>query len=193
MSLLFANDVQAAENEGACVCVCKQKRSWLSEQCAHPSEVWISLSIITLQVKSTKYSEGTGWGKASAEIWRRMKEKAMNRHTKLRWRPTWPTMWPQWDGKKKKWVNWLEICTTFTVSGTQTCTGVSQTPLRLHTLGSGVSASGQSPQSHNTVLQDTNGAFPLHGTVRFGTAQYGTVRYGSVRVGLRFHCSLVPL
>ncbi len=31
-------------------------------------------------------------------------------------------------------------------------------------------------------------AFPLHGTVRFGS-----VRYGSVRVGLRFHCSLVPL
>ncbi len=35
---------------------------------------------------------------------------------------------------------------------------------------------------------ESNGAFPLHGTVRFGTA-----RYGSVRVGLRFHCSLVPL
>ncbi len=29
----------------------------------------------------------------------------------------------------------------------------------------------------------TNGAFPLHGTVRFGT----------VRLSLRFHCSLVPL
>ncbi len=37
-------------------------------------------------------------------------------------------------------------------------------------------------------MEHTIGAFPLHGTVRFGTA-----RYGSVRVGLRFHCSLVPL
>ncbi len=34
----------------------------------------------------------------------------------------------------------------------------------------------------------SNGAFPLHGTVRFGT-----VRYGSVRVGLHLHRSLVPL
>ncbi len=41
--------------------------------------------------------------------------------------------------------------------------------------------------------RQSNGAFPLHGTVRFGTARYGTVRYGSVRVGLRFHRSLVPL
>ncbi len=46
--------------------------------------------------------------------------------------------------------------------------------------------------------KETNGAFPLHGTVRFGTARYGTVwygtvRYGSVRVGLHFHRSLVPL
>ncbi len=85
-----------------CLCVCVNERSWLSERCTHPSEVWISLSTITLQAKSTKFSEGTGWGKASAEIWRRMKEKARNRHTKLRWRPTWPTMWPQWDGKKKR-------------------------------------------------------------------------------------------
>ncbi len=37
------------------------------------------------------------------------------------------------------------------------------------------------------------GALPLNGTVRFGTARYVTVRYGSVRVGLRVHCSLVPL
>ncbi len=27
----------------------------------------------------------------------------------------------------------------------------------------------------------TNGAFPLHGTVRFGTARYGTVRLSSGR------------
>ncbi len=39
----------------------------------------------------------------------------------------------------------------------------------------------------------SNGAFPLHGTVRHGSVRYGTVRYGSVRVGLRFHRSLVPL
>ncbi len=32
-----------------------------------------------------------------------------------------------------------------------------------------------------------------YGTVRHGSVRYGTVRYGSVRVGLRFHCSLVPL
>ncbi len=38
------------------------------------------------------------------------------------------------------------------------------------------------------IAKSTNGAFPLHGTVRFGTA-----RYGSVRVGLHFHHSLVPL
>ncbi len=29
--------------------------------------------------------------------------------------------------------------------------------------------------------QDTYGAFPLHGTVRFGTARYGTVRLSSGR------------
>ncbi len=28
----------------------------------------------------------------------------------------------------------------------------------------------------------TNGAFPLHGTVRFGAARYGTVRLSSERV-----------
>ncbi len=33
------------------------------------------------------------------------------------------------------------------------------------------------------IAKSTNGAFPLH----------GTVRYGSVRVGLHFHRSLVPL
>ncbi len=38
------------------------------------------------------------------------------------------------------------------------------------------------------VFTLTNGAFPLHGTTRFGSA-----RCGSIRVGLRFHCSLVPL
>ncbi len=29
--------------------------------------------------------------------------------------------------------------------------------------------------------KETNGAFPLHGTVRFGTARYGTVRLSSGR------------
>ncbi len=33
----------------------------------------------------------------------------------------------------------------------------------------------------------------FHCMVRYGSARLGTVRYGSVRVGLRFHCSLVPL
>ncbi len=32
---------------------------------------------------------------------------------------------------------------------------------------------------HNKALY--NGAFPLHGTVRFGTARYGTVRLSSGR------------
>ncbi len=41
------------------------------------------------------------------------------------------------------------------------------------------------------VTPSTNGAFPLHGTVRFGTARYGTVRLNSGR--LHFHRSLVPL
>ncbi len=45
-----------------------------------------------------------------------------------------------------------------------------------------------SHQSVRGTKEDSNGAFPLHGTVRFGT-----VRYGSVRVGLHFHRSLVPL
>ncbi len=31
------------------------------------------------------------------------------------------------------------------------------------------------------ILGTTNGAFPLHGTVRFGTARYGTVRLSSGR------------
>ncbi len=31
------------------------------------------------------------------------------------------------------------------------------------------------------TLEDTDGAFPLHGTVRFGTARYGTVRLSSGR------------
>ncbi len=36
----------------------------------------------------------------------------------------------------------------------------------------------------NNILEN-DGAFPLHGTVRFGTARYGTA--------LHFHRSLVPL
>ncbi len=31
------------------------------------------------------------------------------------------------------------------------------------------------------ITSNTNGAFPLHGTVRFGTARYGTVRLSSGR------------
>ncbi len=30
------------------------------------------------------------------------------------------------------------------------------------------------------IYQASNGAFPLHGTVRFGTARYGTAQFGSV-------------
>ncbi len=30
-------------------------------------------------------------------------------------------------------------------------------------------------------LTESNGAFPLHGTVRYGTARYGTVRLSSGR------------
>ncbi len=33
----------------------------------------------------------------------------------------------------------------------------------------------------NPDLKRSNGAFPLHGTVRFGTARYGTVRLSSGR------------
>ncbi len=33
----------------------------------------------------------------------------------------------------------------------------------------------------------------FHCMVRYGSARLSTERYGSVRVGLRFHCSLVPL
>ncbi len=47
-----------------------------------------------------------------------------------------------------------------------------------------------SNQTANSV-QLSNGAFPLHGTVRFGTARYGPVRLSSGR--LHFHRSLVPL
>ncbi len=28
--------------------------------------------------------------------------------------------------------------------------------------------------------KETNGAFPLHGTVRFGSVRYGTAQFGSV-------------
>ncbi len=35
------------------------------------------------------------------------------------------------------------------------------------------------PNNLRTLTMSTNGAFPLHGTVRFGTARYGTVRLSS--------------
>ncbi len=36
-------------------------------------------------------------------------------------------------------------------------------------------------QHDNDPKHTSNGAFPLHGTVRFGTARYGTVRLSSGR------------
>ncbi len=44
--------------------------------------------------------------------------------------------------------------------------------------------SGSSQNPGSSVLDElqlSNGAFPLHGTVRFGTARYGTVRLSSGR------------
>ncbi len=40
-------------------------------------------------------------------------------------------------------------------------------------------------------LVKTNGAFPLHGMVRFGTAQYGTVRLSSGRFAFPLQFSTV--
>ncbi len=36
----------------------------------------------------------------------------------------------------------------------------------------------------------SNGAFPLHGTVRFGTARYGTAQFGSVAFPPQFSTAI---
>ncbi len=41
-----------------------------------------------------------------------------------------------------------------------------------------------------TYLRSSNGAFPLHGTVRFGTARYGTVHFGSVAFPPQFSTAI---
>ncbi len=42
----------------------------------------------------------------------------------------------------------------------------------------------------NLAYSYTNGAFPLHGTVRFGTARYGTAQFGSVAFPPQFSTAI---
>ncbi len=44
--------------------------------------------------------------------------------------------------------------------------------------------------NRHQIDKDTNGAFPLHGTVRFGTARYGTAHFGSVAFPPQFSTAI---